>query len=177
MVEIVEADGGGVNRYVTKKKAKETNMVEITLKTIGPSPPSRIILPSPITVRDLRKFIAEYKHLPIENLRLVLHGKMLEDCGEDDLLIKLKNNDSLIVAVKPKAPAKHLQDGCEDDDDLWAGIILWFILAPVANRWHIGPLYVSNLPRRYLSKCYIQFLGSCCGKHAGDEVVSLIVKV
>ncbi|CAN0842973.1 hypothetical protein LINGRAHAP2_LOCUS3733 [Linum grandiflorum] len=107
---------------------------------------------------------------------------MLEDCGEDDLLIKLKNNDSLIVAVKPKAPAKHLQDGCEDDDDLkfqlprstnpwkrklyfflhkklkfpdillaglfslsarqWAGIILWFILAPVANRWHIGPLYI-----------------------------------
>ncbi|CAN0842977.1 hypothetical protein LINGRAHAP2_LOCUS3733 [Linum grandiflorum] len=130
MVEIVEADGGGVNRYVTKKKAKETNMVEITLKTIGPSPPSRIILPSPITVRDLRKFIAEYKHLPIENLRLVLHGKMLEDCGEDDLLIKLKNNDILLAGLFSLSARQ------------WAGIILWFILAPVANRWHIGPLYI-----------------------------------
>ncbi|CAN1857442.1 hypothetical protein LINPERHAP1_LOCUS42500 [Linum perenne] len=198
MVEIVE--GGGVNRYyrtgenddcVAKKKAKETNMVEITLKTIGPSPPCRILVPSPVTVRELRKLVAENKHLPIGNLRLVLHGKMLEDGGEDDLLIKLKNNDSLIVAVKPKAPAKHLQDGCEDGDDLlqkfqlpqstspwkrkiyfflgnklkfpgkhlvilyiilaglfslsakqWAVIILWFILAPVANRWHLGPLYI-----------------------------------
>lgn len=27
----------------------------------------------------------------------------------------------------------------------WAGLILWFILAPVASRWGLGPLYVSNI--------------------------------
>ncbi|KAJ6389085.1 hypothetical protein OIU77_027443 [Salix suchowensis] len=127
------------------------NMVEITVKTIGPSPPSRLLLPSPIKVRDLRK-------------------------DEDD--IQLNNGDSMIVAVKPKPPAKHLRDGFDDDDDLkfqlpqsasrwkkrfyfflhdklkvpdillmglfslslkaWAVFILWFILAPVAHRWDLG---------------------------------------
>ncbi|CAI0418654.1 unnamed protein product [Linum tenue] len=220
MVEIVEVDDVGYRSSRTaefdngseKKKTKEANMVEITLKTIGPSPSSRLHIPSPVTVRDLRKLIAESKNLPAENLRLVLHGKMVEDGGDDDMLITLKNNDALIVAVKPKPPAKHLQDGCDDDDDLkfqlpqstspwkrklyfflrhklkipgkapvveflhlnlpisdlslfkmffallwadmllaglfslsakvWAAIILWFIFAPVANRWHLGPLYI-----------------------------------
>ncbi|CAI0470958.1 unnamed protein product [Linum tenue] len=154
MVEIVEEEDGGaprssrtgefVNGGVEKKRTKEVNMVEITLKTIGPSPSSRLHIPSPVTVRDLRKLIAEDKNLPVENLRVVLHGKMVEDGGDDDRLVRLKDNDSLIVAVKPKPPAKHLQDGCDDDDDVWAVIILWFILAPVANRWHLGPLYVSS---------------------------------
>ncbi|CAI0472944.1 unnamed protein product [Linum tenue] len=195
MVEIVEEEDGGaprssrtgefVNGGVEKKRIKEVNMVEITLKTIGPSPSSRLHIPSPVTVRDLRKLIAEDKNLPVENLRVVLHGKMVEDGGDDDRLVRLKDSDSLIVAVKPKPPAKHLQDGCDDDDDLgnqkfqlpqstspwkrklyfflrhklklpdmllaglfslsakvWAVVILWFILAPVANRWHLGPLYI-----------------------------------
>lgn len=27
---------------------------------------------------------------------------------------------------------------------VWALIIMWFILAPIAHRWDIGPLYVSK---------------------------------
>lgn len=158
------------------------NMVEITVKTIGPSPPSRLLLPSPIKVRDLRKLVAENRHLPIENLRLILRGNVLHDSRDEDD-IRLNNGDSLIVAVKPKPPAKHLRDGFDDDDDdlkfqlpqsasrwkrrlyfflhdklklpdillmglfslslkAWAVFILWFILAPVAHRWDLGPIYI-----------------------------------
>ncbi|KAL2901463.1 SAYSvFN domain-containing protein 1 [Bienertia sinuspersici] len=89
--------------------------------------------------------------------------------------------DCLIVAVRPKAPPKHIRSGDdeddEDEDDLkfqlpestsrwkwrlfvfyminivlialfslsfkaWIFIILWFILAPVAHRWDLGPLFI-----------------------------------
>ncbi|KAG6780749.1 hypothetical protein POTOM_013622 [Populus tomentosa] len=135
-----------------------------------------------ITVRDLRKLVAENRHLPIENLRLILRGNVLHDSRDEDD-IRLNNGDSLIVAVKPKPPAKHLRDGFDDDDDdlkfqlpqsasrwkrrlyfflhdklklpdillmglfslslkAWAVFILWFILAPVAHRWDLGPIYI-----------------------------------
>uniref|UniRef100_A0A2P2IWJ8 Ubiquitin-like domain-containing protein n=2 Tax=Rhizophora mucronata TaxID=61149 RepID=A0A2P2IWJ8_RHIMU len=160
------------------------NMVEITLKTIGPSPPSRLLVPSPIKVRDLRKLIAENNRLPIESLKLIFRGNVVNDSkDDDDVYLRLNNNDSVMVAVKPKPPAKHLQDGFDfEDDDLkfrlpqstsrwkrklysflhdelkvpdillmalftlslkvWVFIILWFILAPVAYRWDLGPLYI-----------------------------------
>ncbi|KAH8513938.1 hypothetical protein H0E87_006975 [Populus deltoides] len=105
------------------------NMAEITVKTIGPSPPSRLLLPSPIKVRDLRKLVAENRHLPIENLRLILRGNVLHDSRDEDD-IRLNNGDSLIVAVKPKPPAKHLRDGFDDDDD-----DLKFQLPQSASRW------------------------------------------
>ncbi|CAI0472945.1 unnamed protein product [Linum tenue] len=140
MVEIVEEEDGGaprssrtgefVNGGVEKKRIKEVNMVEITLKTIGPSPSSRLHIPSPVTVRDLRKLIAEDKNLPVENLRVVLHGKMVEDGGDDDRLVRLKDSDMLLAGLFSLS-AK-----------VWAVVILWFILAPVANRWHLGPLYI-----------------------------------
>ncbi|CAK9173373.1 unnamed protein product [Ilex paraguariensis] len=93
--------------------------------------------------------------------------------------------DSLIVAVKPKPPPKHIRNGLDDDGDdedlefrlpqsasgwkrklfyflhdklkfpdmllmaifslslkMWAVIIIWFILAPIAHRWDMGPLYI-----------------------------------
>lgn len=28
---------------------------------------------------------------------------------------------------------------------MWAIIILWFILAPIAHRWDLGPIFVSPL--------------------------------
>ncbi|KAJ9135095.1 hypothetical protein P3X46_032314 [Hevea brasiliensis] len=163
---------------------EKKNLVEIKLKTIGPSRPSYLLVPSLIKVRDLRKLIAENNHLPIENLRLILRGNVLHDNrNEDEVHLQLSNGDSLIVAVKPKPPAKHLRDGFDfDDDDLkfqlpqstsrwkrrlyyflhdklklpdillmalfslslkaWAVIILWFILAPVAHRWDLGPVYI-----------------------------------
>ncbi|KDP29812.1 hypothetical protein JCGZ_19318 [Jatropha curcas] len=187
MAEIVEEDinqstSGSTSSEIDKYDDKK-NLVEITLKTIGPSPPSRLLVPSRIKVHDLRKLISENNHLPIEKLRLILRGKVLHDSrDEDDIQIQLKNSDSLIVAVKPNPPAKHLRDGFDDDDDLkfqlpqstsrwkrrlyfflhdklklpgillmalfslslkvWILIILWFILAPVAHRWDLGPLYI-----------------------------------
>ncbi|CAL2258826.1 unnamed protein product [Prunus armeniaca] len=180
--------------------------VEIVVRTIGPAPPSRLHVPSPIRecvsgfwtsapaqfhthicrVHDLRKLIAENGHLPIEKLRIILGGNVLHDSksGHDEYL-QLSDGDSLIVAVKPKAPVKHIKDGFDDDDDdedlkfhlpqsssqwkrtlysflhdklklpdillmaifslsvkMWIIIIMWFILAPVAHRWDIGPLYI-----------------------------------
>uniref|UniRef100_A0A7N2N235 Ubiquitin-like domain-containing protein n=1 Tax=Quercus lobata TaxID=97700 RepID=A0A7N2N235_QUELO len=139
-----------------------------------------------LIVCHLRKLIAENDHLPIENLRLILRGNVLHDRQNgDDVSLQLNSGDSLIVAVKPKPPVKHVRDGFDDDDEeedlkfqlpqsssrwkrrlysflhnklklpdillmaiftlslkMWVVIILWFILAPVAHRWDLGPLYI-----------------------------------
>ncbi|KAM1257858.1 hypothetical protein FF1_037510 [Malus domestica] len=172
----------GDEEFEKKKKKK----VEIVVRTIGPAPPSRLQVPSSITVHDLRKLIAENGHLPIERLRLILRGNVLHDSkSAQDVYLQLSDGDSLIVAVKPKPPVKHLRDGFDDDDDdedlkfqlplssspwkralysflhdkmklpdillmaifslslkMWVIIIMWFIFAPVAHRWDIGPLYI-----------------------------------
>lgn len=96
---------------------RDGNMVEINLKIIGPARPSRIQVASPIKVCDLRKLISEENHFPIENLRLILCGKVLHDSEDgDDICIRLNNGDSLIVVVKPKPPTGlEIED---DDDDL-----------------------------------------------------------
>ncbi|CAK7356177.1 unnamed protein product [Dovyalis caffra] len=182
MGEIIVEDEEESNHNNINKNA---NMIEITVKTIGPSPTSPLVVPSPVKVRDLKKLIAENRHLPIENLRLILRGNVLHDSrDEDDIRLNNGGTDSLIVAVKPKPPAKHLRDGFDDDDDddlkfqlplsatqwkrrlylflhdklkipdillvglfslslkAWTVIILWFILAPVAHRWDLGPIYI-----------------------------------
>lgn len=171
MVDIVSED------ELSEKK------VEIVLKTIGPSPPSRLRVPSSIKVRDLRRLIASNGHLPIDNLSLILRGTALCDLKNgDDVRMQLNDGDSLIVAVKPKPPVKDGHDNDDDDEDLkfqlpqsssrwkkklysflhdklklpdiilmiiftlslkaWVLIIMWFILAPVAHRWDLGPLYI-----------------------------------
>lgn len=49
-------------------------------------------------VRDLRKLVAESSQLPIGNLKLILRGKILDDCkNEDDVLVRL--NHGGIIAV------------------------------------------------------------------------------
>nr|XP_011465170.1 PREDICTED: uncharacterized protein LOC101314569 isoform X2 [Fragaria vesca subsp. vesca] len=162
------------------------NKVDILVRTIGPSRPSRLQVSSSITVLDLRKLIAENYQLPLEKLKLIMRGNVLHDSKSgQDVNLHLKDGDSLIVAVKPKPPAKHLRDGFDDDDDeddlkfqlpqsssrwkrrvyavlhdklklpdillmaifslslkMWVIIIMWFILAPVAHRWDVGPLYI-----------------------------------
>ncbi|XP_014507343.1 uncharacterized protein LOC106767040 isoform X2 [Vigna radiata var. radiata] len=158
--------------------------VEIVLKTIGPARPSRLLLPSFIKVRDLRRLVAGNVNLPIENLSLILRGCALCDMKNgDELSVQLNDGDSLIVAVKPKPPVKDEYDNDDDDEDLkfrlphsssrwkkwlytflhdnlklpdvvlmviftlslkaWLLITLWFILAPVAHRWDLGPLYLQ----------------------------------
>lgn len=171
------------NTYNGEEKFQ--NKVEIVVRTIGPARPSRLQVPSSIRVLDLRKLIAENYQLPLEKLRLILRGNVLHDSKSgQNVLLQLGDGDSLIVAVKPKPPAKHLRDGLDDDDDddlkfqlpqsssrwkrrvytvlhdklklpdillmaifslslkMWVIIIMWFILAPVAHRWDIGPLYI-----------------------------------
>ncbi|THG09261.1 hypothetical protein TEA_011786 [Camellia sinensis var. sinensis] len=85
------------------------------------SKPSVLLLlnvPSLIKVQDLRRLIAGKAHLPIENLRLILQGNVLHDNKNGlDEFVELNNEDSLIVAVKPKPPVKHIQDGLDEDDD------------------------------------------------------------
>ncbi|GAV64433.1 SAYSvFN domain-containing protein, partial [Cephalotus follicularis] len=158
--------------------------VEVTVKTIGPARPSRLHVPSPINVRDLRKLLADKDHLPVANVRVILRGKPLQDTKDgDDVYLQLNHGDSLIVAVKPKPPAGvDIDDDDDDDEDLkfqfppstsrwkrklysflhdklklpdvilmaifslslktWAVIVLWFIMAPVAHKWDLGPLFI-----------------------------------
>lgn len=160
--------------------------VQISIKTIGPFPPSLLNVPSRIQVQELRKLIGGNAHLPTEHLSIILQGNVLHDNknGKEEF-VQLKNGDSLIVAVKPKPPVKHIGDGLDEDDDEedlkfqlpqltsgwkrtlfsflhdklrlpdmllmaifsvslkgWAIIVMWFILAPVAHRWDLGPLYI-----------------------------------
>lgn len=158
--------------------------VEINLRVIGPTPPFRLAVPSSIKVHDLRRIVAKHRQLPIEDLKLVLRGSVLHDNQNgEDLTIQFNDGDSLIIAVKPKSPPKHVRDEFDDDDDdmkfhlpqsssrfkkklffilreklklpdillmavfsislkIWAIIVIWFILAPIAHRFGIGPLYI-----------------------------------
>ncbi|XP_010516712.1 PREDICTED: uncharacterized protein LOC104792292 isoform X1 [Camelina sativa] len=136
-----------------------------------------------LKVGDLRNAIAEKGKFPVENLRMILRGKALQDEEDgDDLYVKLKDKDSLIVAVIPKQPAGAETFEDDDDDDLkfklppsanrwkrklyyflrnklklpdiilmglfslslkmWVIITLWFILAPIAHRWKLGPIFL-----------------------------------
>ncbi|XP_071701165.1 uncharacterized protein [Rutidosis leptorrhynchoides] len=96
----------------------DDNIVRITLRMIGPLPPSSLDVHSPIKVRDLRNLIAGNGRLPLENLKLVLQGNVLHDRKYgDDLSVHFKKRDTLIVAAKPKPPAKHIQNGFEDDEE------------------------------------------------------------
>ncbi|KAL5550917.1 hypothetical protein UlMin_001093 [Ulmus minor] len=181
-VKLIKNDNVNGDEESKKKKRK----VEIIVKTVGPARPCRLQVPSPIKVYDLRKLIAGNNHLPLENLRLILRGNVLHDSKNgDDAYLQLSDGDSLIVAVKPKPPVKHLRDGLDDEDDdedlkfqlpqsssrwkkrlysflhdklklpdillmalfslslkMWIIIIMWFIFAPIAHRWYLGPLYI-----------------------------------
>ncbi|MBA0862014.1 hypothetical protein Goshw_003478 [Gossypium schwendimanii] len=170
-----------MEEIVEETNGKHEKMVEITLKIIGPARPSRLHVPSSLRVHDLRKLIAGKNRLPVENLKLISQGKVLHDReDEDDIYIHLNDGDSLIVAVKPKAPSGLDID--DDEEDLkfqlpqstsrwkkklysfllnrlklpdillmaifslslkaWILVILWFILAHVAHKWDLGPLYI-----------------------------------
>ncbi|XP_040988342.1 uncharacterized protein LOC121235953 [Juglans microcarpa x Juglans regia] len=187
MGEIVEEEGPDVGDADRNGEVDNNNTVEVILRTVGPARPSRLRVPSTIKVCDLRRLIAGNDRLPIDHLRLILRGNVLHDNDENGnhVYLRLNDGDSLIVAVKPKPPIKHLREGFDDEDDdedlkfqlphsssrwkrrlysflhdklklpdillmailslslkAWALIVLWFILAPVAHRWDLGPLYI-----------------------------------
>ncbi|KAH6829913.1 ubiquitin family protein [Perilla frutescens var. hirtella] len=111
---------------------EDEKLVNITLRTIGPSPRSRLSLPSTLKVEELRKLIAGTTHLPLENMTLVFRGNVLHDStnGEDSL-VQLHERDTVTVAVKPKPPAEHIQDNFDDD----GGEDLKFQLPESTSRW------------------------------------------
>lgn len=153
------------------------------LRAVGPSRPTILRLPPLISVADLRRSVAHDRRLPEDRLRLILRGTTLP--WGDDAHVKLRDGDSLIVAVAPKPPAKHLRDDDDNDDDdeelkfkipqtttwwkrriftflrdklrlpdillmalfsitmkAWIIITMWFLLAPVARKYEVGPLYI-----------------------------------
>ncbi|XP_062145759.1 uncharacterized protein LOC133853757 isoform X2 [Alnus glutinosa] len=125
---------GGEEPHMTNKKNDHNHTVEIVLRTVGPARPSRLRVSSSIKVCDLRQLIAEDGNLPIENLRLIFQGNVLHDNSGngEDVYLKLNDGDSLIVAVKPKPPVKHLRNEFDDDDD---DEDLKFQLPQSSSRW------------------------------------------
>ncbi|XP_073283240.1 uncharacterized protein, partial [Primulina huaijiensis] len=110
----------------------EGGVVEITVRTIGPSPPSRLALPSTIKVRELRKLIAGNSLKPIEEIKLIFRGNVLSDkANGDDLSVQFQNGESIIVAIKPKPPSKLIRDNFDDDENE----DLKFQLPESTSRW------------------------------------------
>ncbi|KAH9611498.1 hypothetical protein KSS87_013631 [Heliosperma pusillum] len=189
------------------------NSVKVILKTVGPSRPTHLRVPSHIKVRDFRKLVAEGESLPIESVRLILRGKALHDRKNgEDVDLQLADGDSFHVAVRPKAPPKHVRAGYddeeEDDDDLkfqlpesasrwkwrlfcilhdklklpdivliaifslslkaWVFIVTWFMLAPVAHQWELGPLYhCDSLAAIYARRVHKVAQGDLVVPHPG----------
>ncbi|KAI4371492.1 hypothetical protein MLD38_019720 [Melastoma candidum] len=188
-LEMEEERGEGIGNPRTRESnsgdEEEGKKVEIVLRTIGPARPTRLLIPSPLKVSYLREIVAEKSRLSVQNLKLVYRGNVLHDKkGGDDSHVDFTDGDSLIVAVKPKAPVRQHRDGLDsdDEDDLefqlpqtaswwkrklfqllhdklklpdillmavfslslktWGLIILWFVMAPVAHKWDVGPLYI-----------------------------------
>ncbi|CAM8880832.1 unnamed protein product [Rhodiola kirilowii] len=168
---------GGVDR--------DEDEVEITVKRIGPSPPARLKVPLSIKVAELRKLIGSSGRGSTGNLRLVFQGNVLNDREDgEEVVLRLKHGDTVIAAVKPKPPPKHIRADYDDEDDddlifripqlsskwkrklysflhkrlkfpdliliavfslslkIWITIIMWFILAPIAHKWDLGPVYI-----------------------------------
>ncbi|TYI34424.1 hypothetical protein ES332_A03G008100v1 [Gossypium tomentosum] len=103
MEEIVEEETSG----------KHENMVEITVKTIGPARPSRLHVPSSIKKFQLPQSTSQWK----KKLYSFLRNRM-------------KLPDIVLMAI--------FSLGLK----AWALIILWFTLAPIAHKLDLGPLYI-----------------------------------
>nr|CAB3452935.1 unnamed protein product [Digitaria exilis] len=93
----------------------EPETVEVTLRAVGPSRPTTLRLPPLLSVAELRRRVSRDRRLSATEevrLHLVLRGRTLPH--QDDAHVSLRDGDTLIVAVAPKPPAKHLRD---DDDE------------------------------------------------------------
>ncbi|KAL2247293.1 UNVERIFIED_CONTAM: hypothetical protein Sindi_2581600, partial [Sesamum indicum] len=97
---------------------EDEGMVNITVRTIGPSPPSHLRVPSSLKVKELRELIAGTSHLPLKNMRLVCRGNVLHDSTNgDDILVQLQDGETVFVAIKPQPPAKHISNFDDDDGE------------------------------------------------------------
>ncbi|TKW32127.1 hypothetical protein SEVIR_2G149200v4 [Setaria viridis] len=164
----------------------EPETVEVTLRAVGPSRPTTIRLPPLLSVSELRRRVARDRRLEATEegrLRLVLRGRPLPH--QDDAHVNFRDGDTLIVAVAPKPPAKHLLDNDDDEEEeeelkfkipqtttlwkrkifmflrdklrlpdiilmglfslsmkAWIIIAMWFLFAPIAQHYNLGPLYI-----------------------------------
>ncbi|PAN11249.1 hypothetical protein PAHAL_2G194100 [Panicum hallii] len=164
----------------------EPETVEVTLRAVGPSRPTTLRLPPLLSVAELRRRIARDRRLAATEegrLRLVLRGRTLPH--QDDAQINLRDGDTLIVAVAPKPPAKHLREDDDEEEEeeelkfkipqtttwwkrkifmflrdkmrlpdiilmalfllsmkAWIIIAMWFLFAPIAQKYGLGPLYI-----------------------------------
>ncbi|KAL3625017.1 hypothetical protein CASFOL_031685 [Castilleja foliolosa] len=111
---------------------EDDGMVNITLQTVGPFPRTRLRVASTLKVKELRTLVAETSHLPLENMTLVFRGNVLHDTANgDDLLVQFHDGGTVIVAIKPKPPAKSIPDDSDDDD----GEDIKFKLPESTSRW------------------------------------------
>eukprot|EP01018_Ginkgo_biloba_P032278 Gb_22467 [translate_table: standard] len=165
-------------------EAENDRKVRIYVKKIGNARPRLIQISPSIKVSDLRRLVGVAVNLPIDQLKLFLHGVVLHDMKTgSEVHVNLNDGDTVIAVVAPKPPAKHIQNREADDEDdlqfnlpettaqwkkellcvlrdkwkvpdivlmaiffislkIWAMIFLWFIMAPIAYRWDLGPLYI-----------------------------------
>ncbi|XP_057850586.1 uncharacterized protein LOC131061089 isoform X2 [Cryptomeria japonica] len=163
---------------------EEEEKITISIKKIGSCPPRQLQVSPKIRVSELRRLVGAEVNLPIERLKLFLHGAVLDDTkGGREMHVNLNESDTLLAFVAPKPPAKHVQVTEEDDEDdlrfnipesaaqwkknllfvlrdklrvpdillvtilsislkTWGMVFLWFIMAPIAYRWDLGPLYI-----------------------------------
>uniref|UniRef100_A0A0D6R1F7 Ubiquitin-like domain-containing protein n=1 Tax=Araucaria cunninghamii TaxID=56994 RepID=A0A0D6R1F7_ARACU len=163
---------------------EEEKKVTINVKKIGSARPRQLQVPPTIKVSQLRRIVGTEVNLPIEWLKIFLHGAVLHDVKNGcEVHASLNEGDSLLAIVAPKPPAKHIQDTEDDDEDdlrlslpetaaqwkknllfflqnklgvpdivlvtilsislkKWIMVFLWFIIAPLAYRWDLGPVYI-----------------------------------
>ncbi|KMZ71399.1 hypothetical protein ZOSMA_181G00340 [Zostera marina] len=116
--------------------------VEIVVKTVGPSRPTKIRIESPIEVVELRKVVAAKGCHSLSHLKLVFCGRTLPDestGGIEDSVVRFEDGDTLVAAIMPRPPPKHLHEDDEDEDDedlkfhipesekLWKRRLLYFL--------------------------------------------------
>ncbi|KAJ1288365.1 hypothetical protein BS78_02G084200 [Paspalum vaginatum] len=164
----------------------EQEAVVVTLRAVGPSRPTTLRLPPLLSVADLRRRIAHDRRITATEegrIRLVLRGRTVTH--QDDAYVKLRDGDTLIIAVVPKPPANHLRDDDYDQEEeeelkfkipqtttwwkrkvfmflrdklrlpdiilmalfslsmkAWIMIAMWFLFAPFAQKYEIGPIYI-----------------------------------
>uniref|UniRef100_A0A0E0QVG1 SAYSvFN domain-containing protein n=1 Tax=Oryza rufipogon TaxID=4529 RepID=A0A0E0QVG1_ORYRU len=100
----------------------EAEMVEVTLRAVGPSRPTTLRLPPFISKSFL---LTAPRPLPAPRLPICAATSLTTDISHktasawscEEGISRAKTTPILIVAVAPKPPANHLRDGDGDDDD------------------------------------------------------------
>ncbi|XP_057850587.1 uncharacterized protein LOC131061089 isoform X3 [Cryptomeria japonica] len=138
---------------------EEEEKITISIKKIGSCPPRQLQVSPKIRVSELRRLVGAEVNLPIERLKLFLHGAVLDDTkGGREMHVNL--NESVQRFNIPESAAQWkknllfvLRDKLRVPDILlvtilsislktWGMVFLWFIMAPIAYRWDLGPLYI-----------------------------------